>query len=79
MLVHKLDENLWVVRSASAETYAPCCYESREAALKALELPPEDRTELQSRVGAGVITYRQVAVAVAARTRWDRSAPTWRT
>lgn len=70
MLVHKLDENLWVVRSAGAETYPPCCYESREAALKALDLPAEDRTDLQSSVGDGVITYRQVALAVAARSRW---------
>lgn len=69
MLVRKLDEKLWVVRSSGAETYVPCCYESREAAVKALDLPDEDRTELQRKVGDGVITYRDVARAVAARHR----------
>jgi hypothetical protein len=80
-LVRELDAGLWVIRDAAPN--GCCCYDSREAALRALDLSVEERQRLQSAaVGrngdtaaatAGVITYRDVLDAL---SRSTASAPT---
>jgi hypothetical protein len=71
MQVHKLEDDLWVVRQGQ-ETPMPFSYASRETALLAQQLPAAKRWALQRAAdcradgGAGVISYLDVVAAISA-------------
>jgi hypothetical protein len=68
VLVRELNSRLWIIYSKENPTR--CCYESREAALRAMELTESDRSTLQEAAerlgqGTGTITYQEVIAAIA--------------
>jgi hypothetical protein len=70
MLVRKLEEGVWEI--AADPSQVPGRYESREAAIRAIELSDEEKWQVHAAAAARdadkrIVTYRDVMYAIAAR------------
>jgi hypothetical protein len=70
MLVRKLEEGVWEIAGKASQV--PGRYESREAAIRAIELSDEEKWQVHAAAAARdadkrIVTYRDVMYAIAAR------------